>query len=131
MKLTDSKVQWIKERVEYYCKLLEVDIPPLILTRKEYEQMKATRRAINPHYRGRNFSRFLGVCHGNITYIGKNKEAILIALNVKKHFNLKQLDETIRHELIHYAKPSYNHRSFNFFDRMKKLQKGNIKNGRF
>jgi len=132
MKLTESKIKWIKNRVNYYCKLLEVEEPPLILTRKDYEEMKAKRRAINQHYRGRNFSRFLGVCHGNVTYQGVNKDYVLVALNVKKHYNLKQLDETIRHELIHYSKPSYNHRSFIFYDRMYRLLKGRVnEQGRF
>jgi hypothetical protein len=67
------------------------------------------------------------VCHGNY----KNEKWKLIYLNVKRHDDLKGLDNTIRHELIHWAKPSYNHRSAEFADRMNKLLKGDIKNGRF
>jgi hypothetical protein len=128
MKLTNSKIQWIKKQVNNYCKLLEVKPPTfLLLTRKNYEEWKAWRRTWQDRYRGRNFSRFLGICHGNFKY----NRCRMIALNVKRHRNLEQLDNTIRHELIHYAKPSYNHRSFNFYDRMNKLKKGKIKNGRF
>ena len=128
MKLTEAKVSWVKEKVSKYCKLLEVPTPTfLILTRKGYEEWKDWRKEINSSYRGRNFSRFLGVCHGNY----KNERFKMITLNVKKHCNLNSLDDTIRHELIHYAKPSYNHRSQEFQDRMNKLLKGDIKNGRF
>jgi hypothetical protein len=128
MRLTDSKIQWIKNRVNSYCKLLEVEVPTfLILTRKHYEEYKDWRKEINNNYRGRNFSRFWGICHGNC----KNERFKMIALNVKQHPNLKSLDQTIRHELIHWSKPSYNHRSVEFYDRMNKLQKGDIKNGRF
>jgi len=126
--LTDAKVSWVRERVAKYCEALEVPAPTfLILTRKGYEEWKDWRKEINPSYRGRNFSRFLGVCHGNI----KCERFGMIYLNVKKHNDLKGLDNTIRHELIHWAKPSYNHRSAEFADRMNKLLKGDIKNGRF
>lgn len=128
MKLTESKVSWVRERVAKYCEALEVPPPTfLILTRKGYEEWKDWRKEINPSYRGRNFSRFLGVCHGNY----KLERFKMITLNVKRHYDLKGLDNTIRHELIHWAKPSYNHRSKEFHDRMNKLLKGDIKNGRF
>jgi hypothetical protein len=128
MKLTESKISWVRERVAKYCELLEVPSPTfLILTRKHYKEYDAWRKELNPHYRGRNFSKFWGICHGNY----KNNRFKLIALNVKQHPNLKALDRTIRHELIHWSKPSYNHRSIEFYDRMNKLLKGDITNGRF
>lgn len=128
MKLTPSKIEWIKTKVNNYCQTLSVKPPTfLILTRKTYQEWKEWRKETNPHYKGRNFSRFLGVCHGNCKY----ERFGMIALNVKLSPNLKRLDETIRHELIHWSKPSYNHRSQEFFDRMNKLKQGKIKNGRF
>jgi hypothetical protein len=67
-------------------------------------------------------SNCLGVCH--------RKDSFIVIL-IKRSSDLEDLDHTIRHELLHYAKPSYNHYSAEFEDRMKKLKLGKIKNGRF
>lgn len=137
MRLTISKIEWINKKVDYYCNLLEITPPRVMLTRKEYEKWKLQKRqqiindfklqnpdlpiSIVAHTRvGR--SNYLGVCH---------REEGFIVLNVKAESTLKAIDNTIRHELIHYAKPSYNHQSQTFQDRMKKLKRGKIKNGRF
>lgn len=120
MKLTTHKKQWLEEKLILYCQLLEIEIPALILTKKEYENWKQEKRTNSNQRVGR--VNYLGVCH---------KKDNLIVLNVKHHQNLLALDDTLRHELIHLAKPSYNHRSKTFVDKMRKLKQGKIKNGRF
>lgn len=133
MKLTESKVSWVRERVAKYCKLLEIENPPLlILTKRNYDFYVECCKDALPNYRGRTWRRFWGLCIGSIK-TWKNQPILnrVICLNIKALPNLKCLDNTIRHELIHFTKPSYNHRSQEFHDRMNKLLKGDIKNGRF
>lgn len=120
MKLTESKKNWVIARVNYYCKLLEINPPNIFFTMAEYNRWKDTKRTIPREHIGR--TQCLGVCH---------RDEGFVVLLVKKSPNLPRLDQTIRHELIHYSKPSYNHRSIEFHDRMKRLELGHIKNGRF
>ena len=121
MKLTEHKRLWILNKVVHYCELLKVAPPWVFLTMAEYNQWKKEQREKTGHKRvGR--SDCLGVCH--------RKENFIVILP-KRMSNLAAVDHTIRHELIHYAKPSYNHHSADFADRMKKLKDGKIKNGRF
>lgn len=125
MKLTKSKRIWVDNKFTKYCEVLQIEKPNILLTRKEYELFKIQlREKINYQYTrvGRCVSNVLGVCH---------RKDNTIFINVKAEPNCKRLDQTIRHELIHYAKPSYNHCSENFDDRMKRLLNGSIKNGRF
>ncbi|KKM04471.1 hypothetical protein LCGC14_1763890 [marine sediment metagenome] len=121
MKLTKSKMTWVINRVNHYCKLLEITPPEVFLTMAEYNQWKVQKREESGYSRvGR--STCLGVCH---------RQDKFIVILIKRARDLVRLDDTIRHELIHYAKPSYNHYSLAFRDRMNKLLKGKIKNGRF
>jgi hypothetical protein len=135
MKLTSHKKQWVLDRVDKYCQLLQIEPPTVILTRKEYEDWKEQKReerrqrliklcgfAYNGYMRVGRGSRYLGVCHR----IDK-----MIVILIKKSPNLSRLDQTIRHELIHYARPSYNHHSKEFRDRMERLLKGKVKDGKF
>lgn len=123
MKLTEHKRKWIQDKVVHYCSLLQVEVPTLLLTRKEYKLHKEVIRQETGYTRvGSSPSRVYGTC---------NRKRKVIFLHVKKTPNSKWLDDTIRHELIHYAKPSYNHHSPEFRDRMKLLKKGRIVNGRF
>lgn len=137
MKLTAHRRQWIQDKTNHYCHLLQVEPPLILLRRKEYEEWKAKRKEEkrqgylkmgittipNKYIRiGRNASRYQGVCH---------TDDKMIYLNVKKSSNLNDLDHTLRHELIHYAKPSYQHYTKPFVDRMERLKKGKISNGRF
>lgn len=121
MKLTESKRKWVLNRVEHYCQLLEVPAPRVIMTMADYNRWKAEERKRVPYKRVGRVS-CLGVCH---------RDAGFIVILVKRSPNLERLDQTIRHELIHYTKPSYNHRSLVFQKRMDQLKKGQIKNGRF
>lgn len=138
MKLTAHKREWVLAKVRHYCSLLLVEPPRVIMTGTEYEVWKKAKReervgrlrkvlGFEPHRKpikvGRSsFTNYLGVCH---------RADKMIVVFVKKSQSLRRLDDTIRHELIHYAKPSYNHCSAEFRDRMERLRKGNIKNGKF
>ena len=119
--MTTSKRKWVINKVDYYCKLLEINPPKIFLTMADYNRWKTEERARTGAKRvGR--TQCLGVCH---------RDSGFIVILVKRSPNLERLDQTIRHELIHYAKPSYNHHSKDFADRMKRLKLGKIKNGRF
>lgn len=121
MKLTLNKIIWIADRVVHYCNLLKVEVPYVFTTMQEYNEWKRTVRTIKGERVGR--SNCLGVCH--------RREKFIVILP-KRSSNLINLDEVIRHELIHYAKPSYNHCSRQFYERMRALKSGHInENGRF
>lgn len=121
MKLTKHKREWVAEKIKHYCSLFEVAEPRVFLTMAEYNREKERLRKKHGYTRvGR--TECIGVCH---------RVDKFIVILVKRNKNLAQLDETIRHELIHYAKPSYNHYSAEFKDRMKRLKEGRIRNGRF
>lgn len=129
MKLTEAKRKWVLNKVEHYCSLLKCPVPKIYLTMADYNRWKDTFRAKPGEHIGR--TNVLGVCHGNIRSM-RTDEFNFIVILVKRHKDTKQLDDTIRHELIHWAKPSYNHCSKEFFDRMEKLKKGKLNaNGRF
>jgi hypothetical protein len=121
MKLTAHKRKFVEEKVIHYSNLLKVPAPKVFLTEVDYECWKASKRT----YKGEKVGRTncLGICH--------REEGFIVVL-VKKSPSLERLDKTIRHEMIHYAKPSYNHSSKEFEDRMNKLKKGQVdSNGRF
>ena len=120
MKLTRSKEAWVFNKVKHYSQLLQISEPTVFLTMAAYNRWKQTQRIYGGQRVGR--TECGGVCH--------RKEGIIVIL-VTKVPNLDMLDELIRHEMIHYAKPSYNHRSNTFRDRMWKLKQGKVKNGRF
>jgi hypothetical protein len=94
------------------------------MTMAEYDQWKKDFRRVNNLKKGTRVGRTtcLGVCH---------RDMYFIVVLVKRSPSLIHLDDTIRHEMIHLAKPSYNHRSKEFADRMKRLKQGKLKNGRF
>ena len=121
MRLTQHKREWVINKVKYYCEVLGIVEPKVFLTMSEYNTWKAQKR-LESGFRRVGRSNCLGVCH---------KVDGFIVILPKRSRNLKCLDNTIRHELIHYSKPSYNHYGANFLDRMKRLKKGQIKNGRF
>lgn len=122
MKITPFRREWISNRVSRYCSLLQVEPPRLILTFAEYDRWKKEKRSQSNYVRVGRGSSYLGVCHRNDS---------MIFLNVKRALNLRGLDDTIRHELIHYTKPSYNHYSVSFRVAMERLKQGKVKNGRF
>ena len=85
MKLTDSKIEWIKSKMKLYCDILEVDYPNIITTRKVYEEFKKYLRKQTVYKRvGR--SNYLGVCH--------SREKVIV-LDVKHSTDLKDLDNNI------------------------------------
>ena len=119
MKLTKHKRVWVMNRVNHYCKILRIDSPNVFLTMAEYNVWKKERRKFKGQHVGR--TQCLGVCH--------KKDGFIVILP-KVSPSLNHLDETIRHELIHYTK-SYNHCSKDFERCMIALKKGKVKNGRF
>jgi len=119
MKLTKSKRQWVLNKVNFYSDILGIEPPKVFLTMSDYNQWKADKRSKKGERVGR--TECYGVCH--------KKDGFIVILP-KSSPSLKHLDDTIRHELIHYTK-SYNHCSSVFEDRMKRLKKGMVKNGRF
>lgn len=121
MKLTKSKREWVNQKVSHYCILLQVNAPKVFFTMAEYNNWKAEERE-RTGFRRVGRTRCLGVCHRSQGFI---------VILVKRVANLSALDDTIRHELIHYTKPSYNHCSTVFHQRMEQLKKGQITNGRF
>lgn len=122
MKLTEHKRKWSEEKINHYCSLLKCSVPKVFLTMAEYNSWKKQKRAESGYKRvGRTEA--LGVCH--------RQDGFLVIL-IKRSPSLDKLDDTIRHELIHWAKPSYNHRSQRFFDCMRKLKIGRLNDvGRF
>lgn len=121
MKLTEHKRQWVDTKITHYCSLLQIEKPAVFLTMSEYNHWKVQER-IKTGFSRVGRTQCLGVCH---------RENKFIVILVKRALNLAGLDNIIRHELIHYAKPSYNHRSKEFQDRLKRLKQGKLVNGRF
>jgi hypothetical protein len=119
MKLTKHKREWVLNKVELYSKFLEIEPPKVFLTMTEYNKWKQEKRTQRGERVGR--TNCYGVCH--------KKEGFIVILP-KVSPSLKHLDDTIRHELIHYTK-SYNHCSKQFETAMKRLKAGRVKNGRF
>lgn len=123
MKLTKSKKEWVIKKVKCYCDLLQVVTPTILFTMAEYNRKKEEmRKQKKKKYVGRDNPYLYGVCH---------RDEYFIVILVKRHTSLNNMDNTIRHELLHLTKPSYNHKGKDFFDRMDRLKKGWIKNGRF
>ncbi|MBA7710294.1 hypothetical protein ES703_119234 [subsurface metagenome] len=123
MKATKFRRAWVIKQVKHYCELLCVKPPRVILTAAEYERWKAEERIRCGWVRvGRSDRHYLGVCHHSSN---------MIVVFLKRLRNLKAVDTTIRHELIHLTKPSYGHRTDVFYERMEQLKRGKIKNGRF
>lgn len=112
MKLTEAKRQWVYKRVKEYIDILNIPMPELILTRKEYEARKDERRTREGQHVGRTWHKFYGVAH---------RDENMIALNLKLSPNLARLDQTIRHEVIHLYR-RYNHRSERFYNWMEELK---------
>ena len=119
MKLTQKKREWVIRKVEGYSEVLGIESPKVFLTMSEYNFWKENKRKEKGERVGR--TNCLGVCH--------KSEGFIVVLP-KRSPSLKILDNTIRHELIHYTK-SYGHYSKEFKDRMKRLKQGKVKNGRF
>lgn len=125
MKLTVAKKEWVLNRVKHYSDLFCIAPPPkVIMTMAEYNRKKEElRERYTRHIRvGRSNPWLLGVCH--------RKDGFIVIL-VKRHKNTAHIDHTIRHEMLHFCKPSYNHCSAIFQDRMERLKQGKLKNGRF
>lgn len=123
MKLTKAKRAWVEQRVAHYSDLLQVKPPKVFCTMAEYNRWKAEIRRYKGQRVGRS-ARCLGVCH-------RQNGFIVVLVKNRWHKNTAMLDHTIRHEMIHYTKPSYNHQSAVFHKRMKQLKQGKVKNGRF
>ncbi len=120
MKPTLSKITWVASKVIHYSKLLQISPPYVFLTMQEYDNWKETQRKKPGEQVGR--TNCYGVCH---------REQQFIVVLIKRRSSLESFDDTLRHELIHYAKPSYNHYSKEFRNRMELLKQGKITNGRF
>lgn len=118
MKLTEHKKQWVHSRIREYCKSMKV-VPPswLFLTQKDWKQWAVyiKEQTGQKKYR-QSDSNCLGVC------CYKRK---VIAIFVKRFETLKRLDQTIRHELVHYVR-RYNHHSKEFHRCMEQLRKGEL-----
>ena len=79
------------ERLDTYCKQLGVEHPEVFWTKKAFKE----------RYPGQRVGkRWLGLCW-------RIKGAILVVYN--KHNGLRQLDKTLRHELIHWRFPQVDH----------------------
>ena len=79
------------ERLDKYCKQLGVEHPEIFLTKKAFKE----------RYPGQRVGkRWLGLCW-------RMKGAILVVYN--KHNGLRQLDYTLRHELVHWRFPQVDH----------------------
>ena len=93
------------ERLVIFCKQLGVDHPKVFWTKKE----------VREKYPGERLGkRLLGKC-------SRDDGWILIVYN--KHNGLRQLDNTLRHELIHWRFPQVNHGP-RFDKLMKQLKNG-------
>jgi hypothetical protein len=119
MKLTPSKREWVMKKVADYSATLGIEPPKVFLTMAEYDKWKAEKRTFRGEHVGR--TNCYGVCH---------KEEGFIVILPKESPSLERLDQTIRHELVHYTK-TYNHCSEDFERCMVALKKGRVKNGRF
>lgn len=114
MKLTENKRQLVKNKVIHYCKKIGCEIPNwLFLTKSEWQEWADYRKEITGIKRYRNSANYLGIA---------SKTSKVIAIFVKNARNVKDLDNTIRHEVIHLAK-SYNHNSKQFMKWQKWLIK--------
>jgi len=120
MKLTKSKQQYVKNKVIEYCKSMKCDVPNwLFLTASEWNEFKAYVKETRFAGRKRNLkdpNKYWGLCW---------KEYKAIGIFVKKHPSLKWLDNTIRHELVHWVR-RYNHRSMAFAKNMNQLKMGTL-----
>ena len=119
MKLTKHKKCWVMNKVKKYSEVLGIDPPKVFITMADYNRWKKEKRTHKGEKVGR--TNCYGVCH--------KKEGFIVILP-KESPSLKKLDNTIRHELIHYTK-TYNHYSKDFERCLKALKKGRAKNGRF
>ena len=94
------------ERLDKYCKQLGVEHPEVFWTKKAFKE----------RYPGQRVGkRWLGLCW-------RIKGAILVVYN--KHDGLRQLDYTLRHELVHWRFPQVKHGAR--FDRLIKQIKDGI-----
>ena len=93
------------ERLDKYCKQLGVEYPEIYWTKK----------ALKEKYSGENLGkRLLGKC-------SRDDGWIIIVYN--KHNGLRELDDTLRHELVHWRFPQVNH-GVRFEKLMKQLKDG-------
>jgi hypothetical protein len=126
MKLTPNLLEWIQAKVCHYLDLLEYRKPVrIILTLSDYKKYCDQQRKYPGQHIGRSWA--VGVCHRSL----KPEIDDVIFLKVKKHQNKAELDHTIRHELLHLCKHSFNHYSPEFEKRVRALKQGKIENGRF
>tara|TARA_B100001750_G_scaffold225450_1_gene217287 strand:+ start:184 stop:624 length:441 start_codon:yes stop_codon:yes gene_type:complete len=100
-----NKKTILMERLDKYCKQLGVEHPKIYWTKKE----------VREKYSGENLGkRLLGKCSRGAGWI-------IIVYN--KHDGLRQLDDTLRHELVHWRFPQVNH-GVRFEKLMKQLKDG-------
>ena len=97
------------KRLVNYCKQLNVTpIPLTAWSRKELQEKRPNERKVSRHT--------LGECY-------YSQPLIYIAYN--KHSGIRQLDHTLRHELIHYRFTGIPH-GVNFEKKAKELKQGKI-----
>tara|TARA_B100001750_G_scaffold219566_1_gene206528 strand:- start:14 stop:628 length:615 start_codon:yes stop_codon:yes gene_type:complete len=110
-KLT-KKQQIIIQRLNQYCKQMGIpdkDIPTIVWSKEEFRQ-----HPVYSTQRGMASKKTLGRC----CILEK-----LIYISYAKHKTLRELDKTLRHELIHYRFFSLNHGK-EFDKRMMQLKNG-------
>ena len=108
--MTTKKQEILLERMKKYCDQLGVsELPKVVWTLKELMEMP--RSIVGKNRAGK---RTLGTCYyrDNLIYIA-----------YLKHHNLTSLDNTLRHELIHYRFTGIPHGK-RFEKKMKELKQG-------
>jgi len=110
MKLSDSLVCFIEERLYRYCKQLSINKPTVLTKTREVLDLpkKVTKGRRTSAYR-----------YYGVAYMAYNT----VFINVKRNKTRKDLDHTIRHELIHMRFPYLSHGS-NFEKKISLLGKG-------
>ena len=107
--MTTRKQTILLERNKIYCKQLGLDVVPEILwTKKEMKKLPVKIR---------------GSRLGKFTWGWCPQRANLIFICYSRHGSLTELDNTLRHELIHFRFPKMGHtKTFDLF--MKNLKNG-------
>lgn len=109
MKQTDSIEIFIGEKIAKYCKLLSINRPTIITRTRQVldlpKNITKGRRTSAYKYYGVSY-----LCHD------------IVFINVRRIENRESLDETLRHELIHFRFPYLSH-GVDFEKKIKLLKK--------
>ena len=124
MKLTDARKKRITLLVEHLlCVLKKNSLMPLILfSSTEFKAWKQRQLDYaKKMYDDTENEGYLGLCH--------TEEPSMLYFNIAAHETEADLENSVIHEILHLCKPSYTHTK-QFKNKIKKLQKGFVKNGR-